>query len=86
MLREALEIKKGDKESKEQIKLISADLTRMMNDANFLKGPHKSLYERCIKESDLVLSDQVLGEDATAEVRRSVWRNGFFDEDVAIKM
>jgi serine/threonine protein kinase len=86
LLREALEIKKEDTESKERIKLISADLTRMMNEASFLKGPHKFLYERCIKESDLVLSDQVLGEGATAEVRRGVWRNGFIDENVAIKI
>ena len=85
-LRYALKIKNGDAKLKERIKLISADLTQMMNEANFLKGPHKFLYERCIKESDLVLSDQVLGEGATAEVRRGVWRNGFIDENVAIKM
>jgi hypothetical protein len=37
LLREALEIKKADTESKERIKLISAELTRLIKEANFLK-------------------------------------------------
>jgi hypothetical protein len=37
LLREALEIKKADTESKERIKLISAELTCLIKEANFLK-------------------------------------------------
>ncbi len=32
------------------------------------------------------MSDELLGEGGTAEVRRGVWRNGFIDENVAVKM